>query len=289
VAGSAWIVKRVKRYRVHFKPGGREAPTKYGGTFGPLAEARARKRFVLLELAAMRLLNLLSTSLVDKPTAPTLADACAAWRATRIDVSEGTRTLHRVALARVLDHFGPDVLLLGLLGVEDTRAADVLGALNVTIATVRAQVAAIIGEGDHDTSGQIPFTPRSKKVLELALRECVSLGDHDIRPEHILMGLVREHDGVAARILLEHIIDMDTLESLLEIAPERPGQLEAVQPSPMSANLRIALGGALAWGGFPSPRSPPGGEPTVGPAEPALSLYARHGRQLGGVSPPWRR
>jgi hypothetical protein len=82
-------------------------------------------------------------------------------------------------------------------------------------------------------------------VLELALRESVSLGHPEIRPEDILIGLIRENDGVAARILLEHSIDMDTLESLLQIGAERPGRLEDVPPSPMSTNLRIALNGAL--------------------------------------------
>lgn len=68
---------------------------------------------------------------------------------------------------------------------------------------MRAQVVRIIGRGEEVTSGQIPFTPRAKKVLELALREALSLGHNYIDTEHILLGLVRENEGVAARILLD--------------------------------------------------------------------------------------
>jgi ATP-dependent Clp protease ATP-binding subunit ClpA len=68
---------------------------------------------------------------------------------------------------------------------------------------VRAQIARIVGQGDEVTTGQIPFTPRAKKVLELALREALSLGHNYIGTEHILLGIVRENEGVASRILLD--------------------------------------------------------------------------------------
>ena len=100
-------------------------------------------------------------------------------------------------------YIGTEHILLGLLRVEDEIAARVLVKLGITIADVRSRVVEIIGDGDEATHGQIPFTPRAKKVLELSLREALSIGHNHIGAEHILLGLVRENDGVAARIMVE--------------------------------------------------------------------------------------
>jgi ATP-dependent Clp protease ATP-binding subunit ClpA len=107
--------------------------------------------------------------------------------------------------ARALKHnyIGTEHILLGLLREEEGLAARVLESLDITVEEVRAQVARIVGQGDEVTTGQIPFTPRAKKVLELALREALSLGHNYIGTEHVLLGLVRENEGVAARILLD--------------------------------------------------------------------------------------
>src|SRR5213083_2942335 len=107
--------------------------------------------------------------------------------------------------ARALKHnyIGTEHILLGLLREEEGLAARVLESLDITVEEVRAQVARIVGQGDEVTTGQIPFTPRAKKVLDLALREALSLGHNYIGTEHILLGLVRENEGVAARILLD--------------------------------------------------------------------------------------
>jgi ATP-dependent Clp protease ATP-binding subunit ClpC len=107
--------------------------------------------------------------------------------------------------ARDLRHnyIGTEHLLLGLLREEEGVGADVLGDLGVSLDDVRAQVAEIIGRGDVVTTGQIPFTPRAKKVLELSLREALTLGHNYIGTEHVLLGIARESDGVAARILLD--------------------------------------------------------------------------------------
>jgi ATP-dependent Clp protease ATP-binding subunit ClpA len=78
----------------------------------------------------------------------------------------------------------------------------VLESLEITVDTVRAEVVRMVGSGEEATSGQIPFTPRAKKVLELALREALSLDHNYIGTEHILLGLVRENEGVASQILL---------------------------------------------------------------------------------------
>jgi ATP-dependent Clp protease ATP-binding subunit ClpC len=107
--------------------------------------------------------------------------------------------------ARALEHnyIGTEHILLGLLRMNEGLAARALESLEVTVEEVRAQVALIVGQGDEVTAGQIPFTPRAKKVLDLALREALSLGHDYIGPEHILLGLVRENQGLAARILLD--------------------------------------------------------------------------------------
>src|SRR4051794_7350331 len=96
--------------------------------------------------------------------------------------------------ARELRHnyIGTEHLLLGLLREEDGLAARVLATVDITIEEVRTQVARIVGQGDEVSAGQIPFTPRAKKVLELALREGLTLGHNFIGTEHLLLGLVRE-------------------------------------------------------------------------------------------------
>lgn len=114
--------------------------------------------------------------------------------------------------ARTLRHnyIGTEHILLGLLREEEGLAARVLYSLNVTVGGVRQQVARIVGQGDEASPVQFPFTPRARKVLELALREALSLGHNFIGTEHILLGLVRENEGVAARILLDFDVDAET-------------------------------------------------------------------------------
>src|SRR6059036_359197 len=117
--------------------------------------------------------------------------------------------------ARILKHnyIGTEHILLGLLREEEGLAARVLESLDITVERVRSQVVRIVGSGEEVTSGQIPFTPRAKKVLELALREALSLGHNYIGTEHILLGLVRENEGVAARILLDFDADSDKIRN----------------------------------------------------------------------------
>src|SRR5947208_13576434 len=99
--------------------------------------------------------------------------------------------------ARALKHnyIGTEHILLGLQREEEGLAARVLDSLDITAEEVRAQVALIVGQGTEVTSGQIPFTPRAKKVLDLSLREALSIGHNYIGPEHILLGLVRLNEG----------------------------------------------------------------------------------------------
>jgi ATP-dependent Clp protease ATP-binding subunit ClpC len=128
--------------------------------------------------------------------------------------------------ARALKHnyIGTEHLLLGLLREEEGLAARVLESLDITVEEVRAQVARIVGQGDEVTTGQIPFTPRAKKVLELALREALSLGHNYIGTEHILLGLVRENEGVAARILLDFDADAEKIRNEIIRMLSGPGR-----------------------------------------------------------------
>jgi ATP-dependent Clp protease ATP-binding subunit ClpC len=113
--------------------------------------------------------------------------------------------------ARTFNHnyIGTEHLLLGLLREDEGVAARALSSLNVHLDEVREQVESIVGYGEEGTGGQAPFTPRSKKVLELALREALQLGHNYIGTEHILLGLVRESEGVAARVLSNLDVDPD--------------------------------------------------------------------------------
>ena len=106
--------------------------------------------------------------------------------------------------ARMLDHnyIGTEHLLLGLIHEGEGVAAKALEALGISLDAVRQQVEAIIGRGQQAPSGHIPFTPRAKRVLELSLRESGQLGHNYIGTEHILLGLVREGEGVAAQVLV---------------------------------------------------------------------------------------
>jgi len=105
--------------------------------------------------------------------------------------------------ARMLNHnyIGTEHILLGLIHEGDGVAAKALESLNISLEAVRAQVQEIIGEGQQAPTGHIPFTPRAKKVLELSLREALQLGHNYIGTEHILLGLIREGEGIAAQVL----------------------------------------------------------------------------------------
>jgi len=107
--------------------------------------------------------------------------------------------------ARLLSHsyIGTEHILLGLIHEGEGVAAKALESLGISLEAVRAQVEEIIGQGGSSPSGHIPFTPRAKKVLELSLREALQLGHNYIGTEHILLGLIREGEGVAAQVLVK--------------------------------------------------------------------------------------
>ena len=99
------------------------------------------------------------------------------------------------------NYIGTEHLLLGLLAERDGVAARALESLNVTLTAAREQVEEIIGLGDQKPHGHIPFTPRAKKILELSLREALTMGSEVIDTQHLLLGLIDEGDGVGAQIL----------------------------------------------------------------------------------------
>jgi ClpA/ClpB-like protein/UvrB/UvrC motif-containing protein len=107
--------------------------------------------------------------------------------------------------ARMLNHnyIGTEHILLGLIREREGVGARALESLGISLDAVRLQVEGIIGRGQEAPSGHIPFTPRAKKVLELSLREAVQFGHNYIGTEHILLGLIREGDGVAAQVLVQ--------------------------------------------------------------------------------------
>jgi ATP-dependent Clp protease ATP-binding subunit ClpC len=107
--------------------------------------------------------------------------------------------------ARLLNHnyIGTEHILLGLIHEGEGVAAKALESLGISLEAVRTQVVEIIGEGQSAPTGHIPFTPRAKKVLELSLREALQLGHNYIGTEHILLGLIREGEGVAAQVLVK--------------------------------------------------------------------------------------
>ncbi|NTU71070.1 MAG: ATP-dependent Clp protease ATP-binding subunit [Coriobacteriia bacterium] len=117
--------------------------------------------------------------------------------------------------ARMLNqnYIGTEHLLLGLIREQDGIAAKALESLNISLEDVHAQVEDLIGRGTFVPTGHIPFTPRAKKVLELSLREALQLGHNYIGTEHILLGLIREGEGVAAQVLLNLGADLDKVRS----------------------------------------------------------------------------
>ncbi|HET9103032.1 MAG TPA: Clp protease N-terminal domain-containing protein [Solirubrobacteraceae bacterium] len=155
--------------------------------------------------------------------------------------------------ARLLRHnyIGTEHILLGLLREEEGAAAGALGSLGVTLEYVRGQVTQIVGAGEEVTTGQIPFTPRAKRVLELALREALSLGHNHIGTEHILLGLVREDEGVAMRILVGLHLDAERVrnEVIRQLSdPSRGPSVEIVERPRAGTRTAVSLDGAWFTG-----------------------------------------
>jgi ATP-dependent Clp protease ATP-binding subunit ClpC len=204
--------------------------------------------------------------------------------------------------ARLLNHdyIGTEHILLGLLAEPACVAARALDSLNVTLEAAREQVREIIGQGAQEQRrGHIPFTPRAKKVLELSLREALSLRSEIIGTEHLLLGLIAEGDGVGAQILerlgapagtvRERVVELARTEPEAELASEPAGfavsglqmrpvrvrmeSLSEVRELLTSIDRRLsAIEGHLSGierhlGMAPAAADPPPGEPPSAAAE----------------------
>lgn len=156
--------------------------------------------------------------------------------------------------ARVLNHnyIGTEHILLGLINEGEGVAAKALSSLDITLEATRAQVLDIIGEGPSAPSGHIPFTPRAKKVLELSMREAVQLNHPYIGTEHILLGLVREGEGVAAQVFIKLGV---------ELSKVRQAVLQLLN-------------------GYQEKQAATAGAPEAGPAQSAATILDQFGRNL---------
>ncbi|HEX6254824.1 MAG TPA: Clp protease N-terminal domain-containing protein [Euzebyales bacterium] len=123
--------------------------------------------------------------------------------------------------ARTLDHdeIGTEHLLLGLVHEDDAEVCKVLGEFGVDIHAMRHAVLAVVGRGTEPSPSHLPFTRPAKKALELSLRESLQLGHREIRPTHILLGLLRTGDGVAATVLTRQGLSLDDVRQMATRAP----------------------------------------------------------------------
>jgi ATP-dependent Clp protease ATP-binding subunit ClpA len=169
--------------------------------------------------------------------------------------------------ARALGHnyIGTEHVLLGLLTEPEGVAARALDGFGITLTGVRADVTAIVGAGDAAMKGHIPFTPRAKKILEIALREALEMHHNYIGTEHMLLGLLREKDGIGAQVLAKHA-------DLLAI---RMAVLDTVRSWPATPARRRWL---RRRGGSP-------GEPDEVPTTPAADASMAEAARLAGSSP----
>jgi ATP-dependent Clp protease ATP-binding subunit ClpC len=150
--------------------------------------------------------------------------------------------------SRLLDHnyIGTEHLLLGLIREAEGVAAQTLEALGISLEVVRARVEEIIGRGGSSPSGHIPFTPRAKKVLELSLREALQLGHNYIGTEHVLLGLIREGEGVAAQVLVQMgatltAVRKRVLAQIGEVSGDEPEAMPEMDPDAKEAVIRSLL------------------------------------------------
>ena len=203
--------------------------------------------------------------------------------------------------ARKLRHsyIGTEHILLGLLGESEGHAFRALERFGMSLESARDEVSAIVGTGQVAASGHIPFTPRAKKTLELALREALQLHHNYIGTEHILLGVIREGEGVGAQVLRQHA-DLEEIRiAVLDLLPAAPAGLGGgrYQPERGRAPGRVAAGRIAPSAASravrsryrrgPGPRHPRRG-PGPGPGGAPPRGRHRHQRRAarGGRPPP---
>ena len=205
------------------------------------------------------------------------------------------RARHVVVLAqeeaRLLSHnyIGTEHVLLGLLGEPDSIGGQVLASFGLTRDGVREEVAEQIGRGKSAPSGHIPFTPRAKKTLELSLREALAIKHNYIGTEHILLGLIREGEGVAAQIMRAHADLTDIRAAVLTaVSAADPGEPAEADEGAEETNAvlrwlrqRLSRHGATS---VPFRAEPPGAEPPRR-GTPAVEAALQQAARLAGPLP----
>jgi hypothetical protein len=189
--------------------------------------------------------------------------------------------------ARLLSHnyIGTEHILLGLLAAPESIAAVVLESFGMTLDRTREEVLGKIGRGKNKPSGHIPFTPRAKKTLELSLREALAIKHNYIGTEHILLGLIREGEGVAAQIMREHADLAQIQAAVLEaVSAGDPGELEGAEES--NAVLRWLRTRLTSRRGTSISSRPdaPGAEPATR-GTPAAEAALQQAAKLAGPLP----
>jgi ATP-dependent Clp protease ATP-binding subunit ClpA len=200
------------------------------------------------------------------------------------------RARHVVVLsqeeARLLNHnyIGTEHILLGLLGEPESIGGQVLASFGITRDGVREEVVEKIGRGKSTPSGHIPFTPRAKKTLELSLREALSIKHNYIGTEHILLGLIREGEGVAAQILRDHADLLEIRAAVLNaVSAADPGE-EGEGAEETNAVLRWLRQRLTRHGALPFRPDVPGAEPATR-GTPAVEAALQQAARLAGPLP----
>jgi len=180
--------------------------------------------------------------------------------------------------ARRLNHnyIGTEHILLGLLGERGGIACRVLDGVGMSLDGAREEVRGAVGPGKKTPTGHIPFTPRAKKTLELALREALQLHHNFIGTEHILLGLIREGDGVAAQIMRNHADLLVIRTAVLDLCPAGPVQTGRV--------LRWLRRGTALPGEADIAREDPAEQATL-TATPAADATLSEAARLAGAQP----
>jgi len=146
--------------------------------------------------------------------------------------------------ARILNHnyIGTEHILLGLIHEGEGVAARALESVGISLDAARQQIVEIIGLGQQPPSGHIPFTPRAKRVLELSQPEALEMGDANIGTEHILLGFIREGEGVGAQVLIRLGVNLDQLrQQVFQLLTGHQGTEQAPETSPPAIRAEESL------------------------------------------------
>lgn len=207
------------------------------------------------------------------------------------DARRSMSAARQAALEFGHDYIGTEHMLLGVLAPEDSVAATALRRMGIELARVRAEVAVIVRRGRSTATGQLPFTPRGKRALELALEEAQRAGHAHLATGHLLLGLVREGDGIAAQALGRLGVTLDTARTVVAdvIRSETSARDGPLAPAP---TISAALGDVFAEASAEAVRR---GSPVVEPEDALVAMLdgdgiaARILRELGATPERVRR